>query len=669
MLNNYIRPGDNPDLTKERKTCSFDAEELTRFLCGSAEKVERKREIIRIVAADANFADRIPLDFLAREERIDVQARKCKYLMEKMNDLVTDEDEFIDLANEVFGTDGFPLILHLAVFIPVLQSQAESDLVSEYLPRSMSTQVIGAYAQTEMGHGSNLRELETTATFDRATDEFVINTPTRSATKWWPGNMGKMANHAIVTAQLHIDGKNHGPHNFLVQLRNYDDHMPMRGITVGDIGPKMAINTLDNGFLALDHVRIPRRQMLMKHAKVATNGTYTPPIHSKLNYGSMVFVRAHMIFTQARNLCSAVTIATRYSAVRRQGKIDKSSPEVQVLDYQTQQYRIFPQISRAFAYLFTGLEVKQLYKNAMRGLDEGETDLLPDLHALTSGLKSIVSYNAGLAVEQCRMACGEHGYSDASGLPKLYGLVIAGCTYEGENMVMLQQTARYLMKAVQWAEEGKKLSYSIEFMGKKARGRSTIGMHKGDMERENEAIMESIEHMARRLAVDASNQYKKRITGGDSEERAWNGVTVAMNRASRVYSRLFIIRSFHRRVLSSPHSLREVLTNLFSLYLHYESVDMAHHLLHDGHCSGEQIDYLKSKLNEELIKLRPNAVSLVDSFDQSDRLLNSVLGRRDGNVYDALYEWAKSSELNYTEVLPSFNAHIKGIMEADRAKM
>lgn len=40
------------------------------------------------------------------------------------------------------------------------------------------------------------------------------------------------------------------------------------GITVGDIGPKMSYNTTDNGFLAFDNVRIPRKQMLMKHSKV-----------------------------------------------------------------------------------------------------------------------------------------------------------------------------------------------------------------------------------------------------------------------------------------------------------------------------------------------------------------------------------------------------------------
>ncbi|GMT23160.1 hypothetical protein PFISCL1PPCAC_14457, partial [Pristionchus fissidentatus] len=571
--------------------------------------------------------------------------------------------------SEIFGTDGFPLAIHFIMFLPVLQSQADGNLAAEFLPRAMSLQIIGTYAQTEMGHGTNVKELETTAIYDKTTEEFIVNTPTRSAMKWWPGNLGKMSNYAIVTAQLHIEGVNRGPHNFVIQLRSEKDHKQMKGITIGDIGPKMGISSVDNGFLALDHVRVPRKNMLMKHAKVSPDGKYTPPVHAKLNYGGMVYVRAHMIHNLARNLCAAVTIATRYSAIRRQGRVDTASSEVQILDYQTQQYRLFPQvllvirkkesnkvccqISRAFAYLFTG----------------AETDLLPDLHGLTSGLKSVVSFEAAQAVEQCRMACGGHGFSHASGLPKLFGIVVAGCTYEGENMVMLQQTARYLMKAAEKAERGEKLAYSIEFIGKKTRGQSTIGLHRGDTEMEMEAIFEALEHAARRLIIHAYDEWEKRVKEGESRDRAWNEVTVEMNRAARIYTRLFIARSFHRRVISSPETVRSVLTDLLSLYLHYECIDMAHHLLHDGHCNGDQINFLKRSMNEDLIKLRPDAVSIVDSFDQSDRELNSVLGRRDGNVYEALFEWAKSSELNYTDVLPAVEKHIKVMLEANRAKM
>jgi acyl-CoA oxidase len=108
-------------------------------------------------------------------------------------------------------------------------------------------------------YGSNVRGLETTATYDVKTKEFIINSPTLSSTIWWPGGLGKLSNHAIVYAQLEIGGKRHGVQGFIVPIRSLDDHKPLPGITVGDIGPKLGFSSVDNGYLRLDHVRVSLR--------------------------------------------------------------------------------------------------------------------------------------------------------------------------------------------------------------------------------------------------------------------------------------------------------------------------------------------------------------------------------------------------------------------------
>lgn len=64
------------------------------------------------------------------------------------------------------------------------------------------------------------------------------------------------------------------------------------------------------------------------------------------------------------------------------------------------------------------------------------------LHALSCCLKAVTTSDAAECVERCRLACGGHGYMLASNLPLTYGLVTAACTYEGENTVLLLQTAR-----------------------------------------------------------------------------------------------------------------------------------------------------------------------------------------------------------------------------------
>ena len=75
----------------------------------------------------------------------------------------------------------------------------------KWVPPAKNYDFLGCYAQTEIGHGSDVSSLQTTATFDQATDEFVIHTPSISATKWWPGDMGRMSNYALVMARLMVE--------------------------------------------------------------------------------------------------------------------------------------------------------------------------------------------------------------------------------------------------------------------------------------------------------------------------------------------------------------------------------------------------------------------------------------------------------------------------------
>lgn len=165
--------------------------------------------------------------------------------------------------------DTMAFSLHYLMFLPVLQAQASGEQLAEWMPKALSGTIIGTYAQTEMGHGTNLSKLETTATYDPSTEEFLLHTPTISGAKWWPGSLGKFCNHAIVVANLYTKDKCEGPHPFFVQIRNSETHEALGNIKLGDIGPKLGLNSSDNGYLIFDNFRIPRGNMLMRHSKVS----------------------------------------------------------------------------------------------------------------------------------------------------------------------------------------------------------------------------------------------------------------------------------------------------------------------------------------------------------------------------------------------------------------
>jgi acyl-CoA oxidase len=141
--------------------------------------------------------------------------------------------------------ESHPFGLHFGMFLPIIQAQASDEQKKKWMPLINNHAICGTYAQTELGHGlyytikhffkysgSNLKSLEITATYEPKTQQFVLHSPTITATKWWPGNLGKASNYAVVMAELIIDGKKHGPHAFIVQLRDTNTHMPLKGLVI-----------------------------------------------------------------------------------------------------------------------------------------------------------------------------------------------------------------------------------------------------------------------------------------------------------------------------------------------------------------------------------------------------------------------------------------------------
>lgn len=135
--------------------------------------------------------------------------------------------------------------------------------------------------------------------------------------------MGHVCNYCIVVAQLYIDGVSKGIQMFIVQVRDEETHMPLPGIHIGEIGKKIGMNGINNGFLGLKNVRIPRMNMLMKNQQVLADGTFIESPSSKLSYFPMVYVRCCIAMANAVTYAQAATIATRYSVVRRQSPLEE----------------------------------------------------------------------------------------------------------------------------------------------------------------------------------------------------------------------------------------------------------------------------------------------------------------------------------------------------------
>uniref|UniRef100_A0A8C5ZAG7 Acyl-coenzyme A oxidase n=1 Tax=Marmota marmota marmota TaxID=9994 RepID=A0A8C5ZAG7_MARMA len=599
----------NPDLRRERAAATFNPELITHILDGSPEKTRRRREIENLIMNDPDFQHE-DYNFLTRSQRYEVAVKKSASMVKKLREFgIADPDEIMWFKNFVHRGRPEPLDLHLGMFLPTLLHQATAEQQERFFMPAWNLEITGTYAQTEMGHGTHLRGLETTATYDPKTQEFILNSPTVTSIKWWPGGLGKTSNHAIVLAQLFTQGKCYGLHAFIVPIREIGTHKPLPGITVGDIGPKFGYEEMDNGYLKMDNYRIPRENMLMKYAQVKPDGTYVKPLSDKLTYGTMVFVRSFLVGEAARSLSKACTIAIRYSAVRHQSEIKP-------------------------------------------------------LHALTAGLKAFTTWTANAAIEECRMACGGHGYSHSSGIPNIYVTFTPACTFEGENTVMMLQTARFLMKSYDHVHSGELVCGMVSYLNDLPSQRiqpqhvavrpTVVDINSPD------SLTEAYKLRAARLVDIAAKNLRNEMSHRKSKEVAWNLTSVDLVRASEAHCHYVVVKLFSEKLLKiQDKSIQAVLRNLCLLYCLYGISQKAGDFLQGNIMTGSQITQVNQRIMELLTIIRPNAVALVDAFDFKDVTLGSVLGRYDGNVYENLFEWAKKSPLNQTEVHESYHKHLK----------
>ena len=257
--------------------------------------------------------------------------------------------------------------------------------------------------------------------------------------------MGRTANHAIVVAQLLLPENNdpsapyksYGPHPFIVQIRDMKTHKPLGGIVVGDIGPKYGYAPMDNGYMLFDQVKVPHSAFLSRYSKVDLDtGRYSNPENPAVVYGSLTHVRANIVQHARLILARAVTIAIRYTAIRRQFQDrdgDGKQPEVAVLDYTTVQIRLLPLLATTFALHYTGEAMHDLYERTRNNIESGDFSKLAELHSTSSGLKSLCTDLAANGIETCRRSMGGHGFGGGSGIIQLNNDYLSKPTVEGDN--------------------------------------------------------------------------------------------------------------------------------------------------------------------------------------------------------------------------------------------
>ena len=316
-----------------------------------------------------------------------------------------------------------------------------------YLKRTASLELCGCFAMTEADHGSNVQALETTATYDPDTSEFVVCTPSDGARKEYIGNAARDGHTAAVFAQLIVGGERHGVHVLVVPIRDQDGNV-CDGVRIEDCGEKMGLNGVDNGRLWFDNVRVPRDALLNRYGEVRPDGTYHSSIENPnrrffTTIGALVQGRICISAASISASKSALTIAIRHGLRRRQFGPPEGE-EIPILDYRPHQRRLIPLLAKTYALHFAQAELTEKFHAVFSASEPPERERR-QLETLAAGLKATSSWHATETIQTCRECCGGAGYMSENRFASLKADTDIFTTFEGDNTVLMMLVAKSVL--------------------------------------------------------------------------------------------------------------------------------------------------------------------------------------------------------------------------------
>jgi acyl-CoA oxidase len=317
-----------------------------------------------------------------------------------------------------------------------------------YLADLVHGDLLGCFAMTETGHGSNVQALGTTARYDVGAQEFEITTPDESSRKDYIGNAGEHARLAVVFAQLEVAGSSQGVHAFVVPIRD-EAGAVLPGVRIEDDGDKIGLNGVDNGRIRFDGVRIPRDALLNRYADVTETGVYESPIENSdrrffTMLGTLVQGRVCVGGAAINASKVAMSIAVRYGLERRQFG-SPGGPEELLLDYGLHQRRLFVPLARTYALHFAQEVLAGQLHAVFSATEEVDDHTRRALESRAAGTKALGTWHASRTIQECREACGGAGYLSANRFDALRADTDVFTTFEGDNHILLQLVAKGLL--------------------------------------------------------------------------------------------------------------------------------------------------------------------------------------------------------------------------------
>lgn len=504
----------------------------------------------------------------------------------------------------------------------------------KYLKNIGTLDLPGGFAMTETHHGSNVKGIETTATYNHKDLTFTIHTPNEYARKEYIGNTADHGEMVTVFAKLIIDGKDYGVNAFIVPIRDKNKNV-LPSVRIEDCGHKMGLNGVDNGIIYFDNVVIPHEDMLDRFAQVNEKGEFKSPIPSDNRrfftmLGTLVGGRIGIPRSALAAAKTGLTIAIKYGDKRRQFG-PEGGLEVPILNYRIHQQRLMPYLSNAYAIHFGVQYLTQ------RFLKRSEEDM-QEIEALAAGIKSYSTWNTRDTLQECREACGGKGYLSENRIDDLKNDTEIYTTFEGDNTVLMQLVAKNRLGEFRKQFGEMNVATIFNYVLDQAKTavteknpfatRNTDEDHLKDPNFHLNAFM----YREKELISSAARRFKKLVDDGLDTFDAANVMHPHMLQIAFAYLDRVLLEQFQLRLNNADESLKEVLTKLYNLFALNKIQENKAWYLEQGYMEGSKTKAIRKLANQLCWEIRQDAVPLTDAFNIPENCLAPIITTKSGEA-------------------------------------
>ncbi|MCQ1580128.1 acyl-CoA dehydrogenase family protein [Streptomyces parvus] len=470
---------------------------------------------------------------------------------------------------------------------------------------------VGTFLCTEVAHGNDAAAIETTATYDRERDGFVLHTPHAGAQKFMPNTSPAGGpKSGVVAARLLADGTDHGVFLFLAPLT--DAHRALPGVRVRRLPARMG-SPVDHCLTSFDRCFVPRDALLAgEHGRIGDDGRFHSEVPNRrrrflVSIGRVTPGKLSMSACAVGSARVTLAIAVRYAG-HRMISGSRAARRIPVYAHRTHHGPLAGAMATVYAMSLLHRRALDAWESAS-GTDRDEAE------RLVAVAKGWITWQARDVIVECRERCGAQGLLENNGMTELVTGIEGAITAEGDNLaVHAKAAAEMLFSATDRdtaEEDGPGDLNDPAFLGR---------------------LFAAVED---RWFARAREQMSA-APPGDSLGR-WNAASSAALRGVEAYACRQADEAFAEAVTALPEGeARDRLAELRRLFALRWIARNSGELLASGRLTADQVTFLPDAVEEATVVVAEHTPALVATFALPERLMSDwpIAGPRYADVYD-----------------------------------